>query len=65
MKPTYTNNGKENASRVPGFWDGVASIFGVNRPIETEAVSDADAILSDWENVGNDIRRAMGKFAKQ
>lgn len=54
---------KRNASYVPGFWDGFASIFGAAIPVEGEKVSDKDALRSDWENIGNDIRNAMGKIA--
>lgn len=64
MKPTDTSKGK-GASYVPGFWEGVASIFGMTGTSETEPVSDAEALSTDWENVGNDIRNAMNKYAAQ
>lgn len=53
---------KRNASYVPGFLDGLASIFGSPVPIESEKNSDRDAMSSDWEQVGNDIRMAMDKI---
>lgn len=56
---------KRNTSYVPGFWDGFASIFGAAVPVEGEKVSDKDAMCSDWENVGNDLRKAMSKIALQ
>ena len=62
MKSTMCKT-KRSASYVPGFLDGLASIFGASIPIEGEKVSDRDAMRSDWENVGNDIRKSMGKIA--
>ena len=62
MKPKVSKT-KRSASNVHGFWDGLASIFGAAMPVETEKISDKDAMRSDWENVGNDIRNAMEKIA--
>ena len=62
---SITSKTKRSASYTPGFWDGLASIFGFAIPIEGEKVSDQDAMRSDWENVGNDIRNAMGKISLQ
>lgn len=59
---TFMRKDKKSASYVPGFWDGLASIFGASQPVEGESISDKDALLSDWENVGKDIKSAMGKF---
>lgn len=56
---------KRSASYAPGFLDGLASIFGSPAPIESEKISDRDAMLSDWEQVGKDIRKAMDKIAVQ
>ena len=38
--------------------------FGLSdNPIKTECTNDAESILKDWRNVGNDIRRAMNIYS--
>lgn len=54
-----------------GFWSGVASIldlFGVLRDPKIDEIlsrSDAEAIASDWEAVGQDLRNAAEKVARE
>jgi hypothetical protein len=63
MKSSETNKRPKDAIRIPGFWDGVATVLGMTAPIESDQQSDMEAMMSDWENVGNDMRTAMSKFA--
>jgi hypothetical protein len=48
--------------KVPGFWEGFASVFGFSQRIE-KTVTDYEALCGDWENVGKDLRTAMNKYA--
>lgn len=65
MKTAKRSKKKISASYMPGFLDGLAAIFGAPVPVEEGKASDRDAMRSDWENIGNDIRNAMGKIALQ
>jgi len=47
------------------FLEGMSSILdiaGVSTEVSGVHASDADAIRSDWEAVGNDIRDAMNQY---
>lgn len=36
-----------------------------DNPVPIESHSDEEAISSDWQNIGNDIRTALGKYGEQ
>ena len=52
----------------PSFWEGAARIFDFGGTLNhynysrSEEEADYRAILSDWRNVGNDLRIATNKF---
>lgn len=48
-------------NNVSAFWEGFLSIFGYNRK-PRKTMSDVDAMRSDWDAIGQDIRNAMGKY---
>lgn len=68
MKPELNHNGDKSA-----FWNfiqGMGSIFNLFPNIETRTknyifATDAEALASDWAVVGNDIQKAMDKFANE
>lgn len=53
----------------PSFWEGVARLFDFGGTLnhykysKSEEEADYRAILSDWRNVGNDIKKATKQFA--
>lgn len=48
-------------NNVSAFWEGFLSIFGYKRK-PRKTMSDVDAMRSDWDAIGQDIRNAMGKY---
>ena len=52
---------KSHKKRISAFWEGFLSIFGYSR-VRYKAMSDTDAMRSDWEAIGQDIRIAMDKY---
>lgn len=53
---------KEKNMSVPGFWDGFMAMFGHKASYDTPHTTDAEAMRSDWEAVGRDIRTAINKI---
>jgi hypothetical protein len=58
-----------NRNWFSNFWKGVASIFDIYPSTPVRRLSqqkpeeaDYEAIKSDWEAVGQDMRNAMGDF---
>lgn len=52
-------------SRFVEFWGNIFNISGQMHDYETSnnpSKSDAEALASDWYNVGNDLRTAMDKY---
>ena len=44
-----------------GLWENPLPGPRYKRPYKT----DADAIAADWQNVGNDLYKAMGKYERE
>lgn len=57
------------SSTIHNFLLGFSNVFGTNyqkRPLSKRVIqTDEEAIKSDWEAVGNDLRYAMNKFQKE
>jgi len=52
------------------FISGSLSIFGLGNPlnnlyIENESEEDARNIFSDWNNIGNDMRKSYEKYKSE
>jgi hypothetical protein len=53
------------------FIDGLGSVLNLDgnyyefNGSKSEADADRKALISDWENVGDDIRKAIDKFENQ
>lgn len=59
MSPTFVN-----ISRFPSFLEGLARALDLGGSLwnlDEEPVSDADALASDWQAVGNDMYWALGR----
>jgi hypothetical protein len=50
----------------PSFWEGVARIFDFTGSLNTSAwPTDEEALRSDWEAVGNDMRAAVAAYEQE
>lgn len=60
-----TNNSSYN------FWIGIGSLLGVVNPVIHESINstiyydDKEAIKSDWNNVGKDMKRSIEKLTEE
>ncbi len=56
---------------IPTFWTGIARLIDVGGAINRDLIrrleeqSDADAIRSDWEAVGESMQWAMRQYGKE
>lgn len=65
-KKTLTKNVRKDVlSMMPGFWDGFASVFGVRQDFKDFQKTDTEALRSDWEAIGNDMRVAFHRYNAQ
>jgi hypothetical protein len=67
MNGKILQNGKLRA-----LWDGFASVFDISGQsfitipdFDSGFQKDCEAIKGDWENIGNDFRRAMDIIAHE
>jgi hypothetical protein len=56
---------KTFSRKIAPFLEGASYLFGFKRKHPFLEISDADAIKSDWEKVGNYIKQATEKFADE
>jgi hypothetical protein len=53
------------------FWVGIGSVFNIAGNYfeynysNTEQEADKKALLSDWQNVGKDMKKSVKKFEKE
>lgn len=57
--------GRNLRKRWKHFLRGVGSVMNLFPVVELEPIDDAEAIRSDWEAVGEDLRWAMEKCEKE
>lgn len=67
MNGEILKNGKLRA-----FWEGFASAFDMGShafipipDLDSGFQKDCEALKGDWENIGNDLRRAMDIVARE
>lgn len=57
---------KRTSRRVPKrpFWFGFGSVLNIAPRHRTDHTTDAEALQSDWQEIGRDITRAMRQSLK-
>lgn len=72
MEETKVKNETDFQLARRSFWRGLGSVFNlpgnyyeITIPDSKERQADEQALLSDWQSVGDDIRKARKKFEKE